>query len=843
MVANTPSEFDKFNSSIAGIAEKITAGSHAAPEAGVVGLATVPSRHRLYNALGGIGGWIVGRHIMNVMVGETPSGKKVEKEKVNPALRPFYGILAYNRYADDPKNQWMRVIDDLTPAIIGSVGGVLGSQYFFAVKEAGYLSAVGWGSKHKSMTTLLADKSISSLAKENFVSLQQAKTWRVLSGVAGIFAASSGIALLVAPFNILNYGVSLNNAFALANGVIPGGNLFKKTPLLRWIANTTANTSYAPASAARAMVNNVSNCVAEMESLGKVVTAEGIKEENFGRITEFTNAIVRKMFPNVTEKGVEEFRASIMKAIDKAVADAKKDDPTHIAKHVKAELEKIFTKDHGIGLDHTIEKLSKDIGKQEFGEIKYGNHGFSGWLGNHPKTAYGVAATALMGTNAAGELMTSHFASKAHEDISPNARQDIGDMNKPLQVAAPEKPGSAISNFVNGPALRAGRWLSDSVLNVPPQNRLFSALGLSGGLWVGYRAMRAIAQKDFNGMPLGKDAKIDPVLKWCTDKLRKVGVKLDFKYFVNTPDNRIKRAAFWLIPTATALVGTYMGSRYAFRNHYKNLEHPEFLEDYTAKIAMTQGDKWGWLLSTAGVMASSSGFSNLPIPGINYSISLSTRSVLSYDKKVTLPGMKWWSNNKSNYYFGLKGALDYTVLYAVRNPSEYPQELAPLAEATLQPLFPDVTKEQIAQYVNKIQEVRNKYWQEGVGIPPEKQEAAKKELKSMLRGAGFEKTLTEIGLDPAKAVFDNGAAGKIADMLGAKKHVTKLAEEYRQKFQARHKATETAPAAETAAEPVKSFAEKAPKKRSPLEEVPTSASHAEKYAKAETGKSPLGVGM
>ena len=73
--------------------EKITAGAHSAPAANASGINTIPSRHRLYNAAGGIGAWIVGRYIMDIMVGETPKGKKVDKEKVNQHLHYHIALV------------------------------------------------------------------------------------------------------------------------------------------------------------------------------------------------------------------------------------------------------------------------------------------------------------------------------------------------------------------------------------------------------------------------------------------------------------------------------------------------------------------------------------------------------------------------------------------------------------------------------------------------------------------------------------------------------------------------------------------------------------------------------
>lgn len=766
------------------VADTLLGGAHAAPKAGAQGIATVPSRHRLYNAVGGIGGWVIGRYLMNILVGETPQGKKIEAENVPFFLRPLHGILEYNRYADDPKSQWMRVIDDLAPAVVGSVGAVLGSKYFFLPTEQKYIDAVGWGTTHTDMASMLADDTIPTLAKDQFVALQQAKTWRVLSGVSGVFSASSGLALLAVPFNIFNYGVSLNNAFSLANGASPGGTIFNRLPFLKWIYNTTSNTPYGPALARETLVNNVSNCVAEMEKIGGTITAEGITAQNAGRIGELTNAIMRKLFPNITPEGVQAFKDEVNKAIQTAIDNAPKNaagGPQEVAKYVQAELTNLLLDPQKSSAFTGFDTLLEKIGTAKLGELKLGNNGFAGWLGAHPKTAYAAAA----GTLAAGVVATAAAGDTPSpaQGLVRNRARPPGSSAFAMTENTPQE--TAGGKFVNGPVLRFFRWLGDSVVAVPPQNRLFSAVGLTLGLWVGYRGMRALAGKDFNGTPLGDNAKIDPILQKAVGWLQRAGITLDFNYYLADAGDRIKRVVFWLVPTITGGIGTYLGSKFAFRKQYKDLENPEFLEDYTAKIALTQGDRWSILSSTAAVMASSSGFSNLPIPGLNYAVGLSTRSTLSYDKRTSMPILgKWWSNNQSNYYFGLRGALEHTIRYATRNPSDDPKELVALAEATLKPIFPTVTDEQIADYVNKIQDIRYKYWQAD-GIPENRQKDAEKELRGILRGAGFEKTLEAIGLTPADAVFENGVSGSIANAIGAKKDVTALAAEYREKYNAR----------------------------------------------------------
>ena len=417
-----------------------------------------------------------------------------------------------------------------------------------------------------------------------------------------------------------------------------------------------------------------------------------------------------------------------------------------------------------------------------------GSNGLAGWFGRNPgKTAGmlgGVVAAGIAGNAASGDK-------KGEENVRVHPLSPFGENAD----APPAKASNASPGFINGPLLRFGRWLSDSVINVPPQNRFFSAVGLSLGLFVGYRGMRILAGREFSpAKPLGK-MDISPLWRWAHNAFK-------FDYYANTVADRTKRIIFWVVPTITGAIGTYFGSKFAFRNYYKELESPnaKYMEDYSAKIAMAEGDKWGILSATSAIFASSSGMSNFPIPGMNYSIGLSTNSVLRYDKRVSMPGLnRFWSNNPSTYYMGLKGLLEYTIKYATLNPSHDPKELVPLADATLRPNFPQVTDEQLAHYVEKIEAVRKKYWQEGVGIPKDNQKAAEAELRSMLRGAGYEKTLLSLGLDPAQAVFKNGMAGKIADTMGAKPKVAALIDKYHQELAGRKAAYREALSANRAA--------------------------------------------
>lgn len=756
------------------VIDTILNGAHAAPVAGATGIASVPSRHRLYNAAGGIGGWVLGRYLMNILVGENPQGKKIEREHVILPLRPLHGILAYNRYADDPTNQWMRVIDDLAPAIIGSLGAVLGSKYFFHDKEKKYFEAVRWAEhsapsqdNRSPLERMLADERVSVADKAQFMGLLEAQTWRVLSGVSGVFAASSGMALLALPFNIFNYGVSLNNAFSLANGATPGGWLFKKVPFLNRIYNTVSNTPYGPSSAVSTLIKNVSNCTAEMEAIGQILTTENITNQNMGRITELTDALIRKLFTNVTQQHVDAFKASVVGAIERAVNDTA--NPQPIAQKVKHNLEALLM---GQNLNATINGIdSALLNNLKFNERSV--NGLAGWIGSHPKMAYGAAAGAV-GTAIAVTAITKDKT--PHNTFTANEE-------KPRQ-------STGIMGFINGPVLRFARWLSDAVIAVPPKNRVFSALGLTGGLWVGYRGMRLLAGKEYDGSSMTSGA-IGHVTESFAGKILKplIGI-FNFNYFTNGTADRWKRVVFWAVPTITGAIGIYLGSKFAFRDKYKKLERPEYLEEYTAKIALTQGDKWGILAATGGVMASSSGFSNLPIPGLNYGIGLASRTVLSYDKRVSSPFLgKFWSNNDSRYYQGLAALQDYTILYCARNPSRHPDEIPALAHAILSPLFDNETPEHYQALTRKIESVRNKYWQPG-GVPKESQEVLSKELRAILTKGGFEQTLEEIGLNPADVIFNNGMAGKIANTIGARKKVEKLGDEYREKYEARKMARE-----------------------------------------------------
>lgn len=755
------------------VAEYIANGFHAAPAAGAVGQKIVPSRHRLFNATAGIGAFIIGRQLMNILVGETPKGKKIDKEKLPFFLQPLHGILAYNRYADDPKNQWMRVFDDLFPAALGSIGAIYGSEYFFAAEENAINKSVkllnekepGIFTKNvRTRAEIMKDTSLTMAAKEDYASLQQAKTWRVLSGIAGIFSASSGLALIAMPFNFLNYGVALNKAFLLAarRKEFVGLAEISGIDAFRTLSNTQSKTVYGPSAAIPSMINNVSR--------GE---GYGTKIINVERIRQFTNAILKPWFKDVTPAQIERFQEIVKEQVEQAIKQKK--DPAETTKLIRERLEKLL---NGKDLEKTLRSIGLDPDKAAFG-----SNGFAGWIGDRPKVAAGAVGGMLAGAIGVTAL---HDAKKG---AGGPLAGDGGGASQGVHAG-----GNPITRFFNGPVLHFARWLGDSVLNVPPQNRFFSALGLSLGLLVGCRGMRALTGREFNGVPITAD-KVDTLIRPLYGKFK-------FDYFGSDSVNRWKRILMWSVPTVTGFFGVLAGSKFAFRKQYKELEHPEFLEDYSAKIALSQGDQWSFLSASSAMLASSSGVSNLPIPGINYAIGLSTRSVLSYDKRTSMPILgKFWSNNESTYYHGLKGLLDLTILYSVRNPSKDPEELHSLAHATLAPMFKDVTPEQTQAYVDHIQAVRMKYWQEG-GISEANAAKAETELRGILRGAGFEKTLESLGLDPARVTFDNGMAGKIANTIGAKGRVETLIGEYREKYQERKKERSAAAPQPAAAAPV-----------------------------------------
>ncbi len=304
------------------------------------------------------------------------------------------------------------------------------------------------------------------------------------------------------------------------------------------------------------------------------------------------------------------------------------------------------------------------------------------------------------------------------------------------------------------------KWIGDASLQVLPKNRLYSAVGLSGGLMVaGSLANIVTGYKLRDGKPVENVATF---LRWMQGKVKNYD-----------PNNVLESRNRWIKYAHVAaysiggLLGMKLGTDIAYSNTKEKNKNPTYLEEYLTNVSHTQGETWSWLSAASSIWGSASGTWAVPIPGINYATGLIGRITSMQDRNTMVAGLnEFTSGATTSSYLRLKEGMHYLAHYAVGNPAKEPAQIEFLAYTLLGPLFKDkLTADHIKQFTSAVHKVRDNYWQEG-GIPKEKRAEALSTMKEVFTGAGLEVLLIDMGLNPVTIDFNkiNGVIGKIGDI-------------------------------------------------------------------------------
>jgi len=313
---------------------------------------TIPSQHRLLNATGMIAFWVLGRRLANIAVGETPEGKEVKLEDVPAPLQFMHGVWKYNKYSDEPKDQWMKVCDQLFPAIFGAFGAILGSLVAFLNNN-----------KDQRYKTFMKDKSsLSLLEADEAASYAQAIPLRVLAGVFAVFSSASGLTPL--------YGLFLNPAFnAAANRkMFAGAENLTGWKIFGKPTNTQGKTPFAPSNAA-------SNILDDLEAHFK---AHGFEGKSMDEIAdELIKSVIIPLFP---KKSPEEMRKMATRFLDEQYDHFSSQNLTvqDISKKATAVVKSLFS---GTNLEVTLKKHF-GFTNTDIHNASIGNMGWFGALSN-----------------------------------------------------------------------------------------------------------------------------------------------------------------------------------------------------------------------------------------------------------------------------------------------------------------------------------------------------------------------------------------------------------------------------------------------------------------------------
>ncbi len=761
-----------------------------------------PSTHRLYNAAGLAVGLFSGRQAMNVLTGATPSGDELDKDSTIAPLRPLHGILRYDHFSDASQDRYMKVVDNWAPALLGGFGAYAGS-YHFGMEQPQYKAIT---EAEKNISKLTLDK-VETIAK-----FRQGEPWRRLAGATSMFGSASGFTLIP---GLNNYGSTLGNAFM---SYVPRDKFstpyFK--PLQRFLCGNNHYYPYSPPVQLGRLKSYLLNNPDKHPEQARAYVAS-ILEPFFGaqatpdKIDAFMGNVMTARNAHFVEgKGVAD-KAAVEKALTGLLA----------GEGFERHLKKIGLdpRDAAVGRNGFIEWFSRAVGWAKEADTLEMNYKKAYAVRNkveyavdhtlrtrlHPHDRNTLVAGGLVA--AAGALFVGNEAINArrhhkrdNEALFHRVPEEVEEAQDAAQAAA-QQPGATVDVAEmkqNGPAtipISTGRarphkkddkllgfleWTTQG-LNSPETfgtHRFSCAVGLSTFGLVGMKIMEAMTGRDFGGNVVP----IDRVPEF----MRGIYKKLDYNPHSDRPKDKWMFVLHFAVPSMFAAAGIVSASKHFFRDRTRKAQNAEFIDDFEDKATQAEAGPWTLLATTSSLIATPSGSIFLPIPGINYGMSLGTRFTLSSGRKMIFPGVgEAWTGTASKFSLGPTALRDYMIKYAANNKSEHPELLEEMAIGILKPLFADLTGEQVQKFVDKVEADRELLFQSG-GTPEDAKKNCEAALSKHFKGAGLEETLRDLGFDPLKAhLGNNGLSGQIAQFLGAGKKLEAINQEFAEKYTAR----------------------------------------------------------
>lgn len=745
-----------------------------------------PNMHRLYNAAGLMAGIVVGRKLMDIAVGQKTDGTPVDKDDVPLPLKPLYGVLAYDHFSDDPKHRWMKIFDQLVPAIIGGLGAAGGSVFFF---RKDFFHEID-----KRMALKAKDFTLTEAEHRSLYHIS--KPWGLMSGVSAVFGSASGFGLFPSP---VNYSSTLGTTFTLRAGRT------MSAPWWRKMWNSHSPYPFRPTKLINRMVDYIAaNPKAHPE-----------------RLESYANGILKSWFKGSNETQIKAFVDEILAQRNQFLQKGRL--PAEAEAKVRESMNKLFgnLKNHP-GMEDLLIKIGIDPRKAAVGDVGLVSS-IAHWVGDalgfgtskkiaatrklmqegmemrHPElvkkfgayvpkppnyadtTAKKIAAGTFLGVGAATAYAISTAKDTGLHNLDPgDSKPETGEKKSEAAANAGHKHrihSKRKHGFVNGRVLDTAEGVTGMFSAGIGTHRVHCAAGLTLGSWLGDKVMEALTGTTFQG------AKVPEEKVW--KPLRKLYKALPYEPKSDLPHDKWMQILRWAVPGIIGGLAVVQGSKMFFADRHKQLKGATYLDEVEDRATEKQSDSWGATSAITALFGYPTGMPMLPF--VNYSTNLGTRYSMASGRKVSLPVMgKLWSNNSTLFPFGPPGMINLLIKEAVNNKNFDPELLETYAIGVLKPWFKNITPEQVTEFVMKVHEMRDKFFKEG-GVPEDLKAQLEAELKAHLKGAGLEETLEEIGLDPAKAdIASNGWSGAIANTLGAKKTVEKIKADYVAGYRKRH---------------------------------------------------------
>lgn len=723
----------------------------------------IPSQHRLLNAGGMCAGWLTMDYVRHAAFGVRQKSEgeyvDVKLEEVPLPLRFLHKTIDWDPHSETAENQWKKLAYQMLPGLGAGIGAVAGSMYAFERN--------GRAQHAKELKGL---EKLNLLDADFAAQYAQSTALRALAAFFGTFSSASGLTFL--------YGFFLNPSFVAANGA-------------KIFTGSLAKGNMAPHRAVEAQLGMLGSYVQEAFKTGKM---------NEAWADQFVTRVLEPMFgelhsPVAKEQAVKTIQGLVEKSYQRAASKHIK--PAEAAKEVTEELTKLLG---DRGLDATvIKELGLDPAHAVPGNANPALHQFQSFL-----NSVGLGTPVKVGKQAG--VVANHAAQESHIFTTDNAiaAGSVGftggligaswQRGKEKETAAstanstphttPSAQGKTAAEYVSevtrehkvntsGTPPDWLKWMGDGQLAVLPIHRMCCAIGLTSGLMIAGNMAKIATGYGLDGKAV-EFAKVPTYLQGLYKIVKDYNPKgLDTR-------NRWIKYAQWGAYSLGGFAGIKLGSDYAYRNVHKKNKDPHYLEDYLPRVSMHQGDTWSWLSSFSGIFGSAAGLFSIPIPGINYGLSLAGRTTSMQDRNFMLPGLHGaLSGSTTTSYLRLREGLNYLCHYTVGSPDKDPSQIEYLAYTLLGPIFKDeLTADHIKRFTEAVHETRDQYWQEG-GIPKEKRKEALATMKEVFTGPGLEVMLIDMGLNPGTIAFNalNGLTGVVGN-LGAGTKIQKEQDDY-----------------------------------------------------------------
>jgi len=715
--------------------------------------------HRLFNVLGMLVGFVGAKELGDILVGHRLNGskyEKIDKEDVLPPLRFLHGVLSYNPFSDNPKDQWLCVLHKSIPAIGGGIGAYFGSTFHFINN--------GTQQKINALQEMVKKGEKLSLADADVLATAlQGQITRVIAACFGGFSSVSGLT----PYG---YGIPLNAAFSNANN--SAGARDYGIPFLNKILQHVSKMEGNLAVSLKKVLDKTEAFCSKAKN-GNVSEAASQYAKEVGSV------LIAPLFRNISKADQEKIVAALKNKIEELYENNKGMPAAELQVKIQE------------GIDNVLKNSGTDL------KLRIGDNGIFGKIAefldfggkiNAVRKAAGLEVPVQKLSNAAiagiaGGIGAAGLgvAASLHKDKDPTLGKEpsparsAGEYVRDIeQKHATEKR----KGFIDGPVLEFAKKVSDMFLAVVPVHRFYSAVGLTIGGVVGLNIGQVV-----RGQQL--DASAKEILKENVPKLLQPLYGL-LKNGNNELANKWKGVAGAGIFAGFLGLGVAIGSKFAYASTEKKNRNPDSLEDYLARKRQADGNAMVAPVAGSAAFGSGAGLYWIPfVPLINYGASLAYRTVSMMDRNITLPGLNWLTGNDyTKHYFGVREGLDFLDKYAVNNPAKNPEKLEELSLTILsqiaKPAKIPLTEAHITKFVDKVTQIRDKYWQEG-GVPQEKKKALSEEMKANFTGKGLYKTLHEdLGIDTKQINFHEvgGMIGKFANFFGAGKQVEKESKGY-----------------------------------------------------------------